>query len=71
MKIQDALKETEIVTPDYVNSKKESHAKLFDGILYWYEDKIGELFIAIRKDNNNYTLSDHTLLIKIKDCEII
>ena len=47
MEIHDALKETEIATPDYVNSKKESHAKLFDGILYWYDVKKDEYLLPV------------------------
>lgn len=47
MNIQDALKETEIVIPDYVNSKKESYAKLFDGILYWYNVEKDEYTLPV------------------------
>ena len=47
MYIQDALNKTGIVTPDYINSKKESYAKLFDGILYWYSVKRDEYYLPV------------------------
>ena len=54
MNIQEALKETEIVTPDHINDIKNLYAKLFDGILYWYDVKRDEYFLPVTlQDINN------------------
>jgi hypothetical protein len=54
MRIDEALKETGIVTPDYINIKKHSFAKLLDGVLYWHDIKEGNCSFPVSlHDINN------------------